>query len=401
MTGLEVVMKLRTAAVVLALLASGGCGRSVSPVPNNPPEIQLFHVTELSPTGYIRHQLEWTGSDADGDLDHYVYAIDPSNVDRVDGRWIATQDTRMQLEFAARYAIDGTRIIDPHVFAIRAVDGEGAMSASASVAMSGHNIPPVVAITSPKPSAAAPLDVPPSFTVRFGGSDPDGVTTHTPARYAYRLFTSGEPGFSLALGDPDALMNLYAPDFDDWTHVPGSVTGTVLTDLEVGREYALALAGYDEQGDYDRVFSLNRNIFDFIVRPAETIGPVIRIYNETFSYTYRTGGYDEDPSRLILLSMFANVPLTLNWSTTSPAGVASTGTRWVLDPVDLHDETPRTGPDDLSHWSEWSTSVKSVTLGPYPGGEHHTWYLEGRDGLGLSLGGGDITVGLGVADRGW
>jgi hypothetical protein len=59
--------------------------------------------------------------------------------------------------------------------------------------------------------------------------------------------------------------------------------------------------------------------------------------------------------------------------------------------VDPRDETPRSGPGDVRHWSEW-TMATTVELGPFsPVGfkrEEHTVYLEARSSTGACGGGG-------------
>ena len=65
--------------------------------------------------------------------------------------------------------------------------------------------------------------------------------------------------------------------------------------------------------------------------------------------------------------------------------------RWVMDLVNLDDETERTSQDDWYHWSAWSLTA-TATVGPFTGaggdtGEVHNFYVEAEDINGLvSLG---------------
>ena len=66
--------------------------------------------------------------------------------------------------------------------------------------------------------------------------------------------------------------------------------------------------------------------------------------------------------------------------------------RWVLDPADLFDETPRSDEaTDWSHWSPRNLATTSATIGPFsplgPKRETHRLYIEAEDLNGLkSLG---------------
>src|SRR4029079_3396319 len=76
---------------------------------------------------------------------------------------------------------------------------------------------------------------------------------------------------------------------------------------------------------------------------------------------------------------------TFNWSAQPTSGRVIRSYRWVLDPVVLDDETPRSGPDDVHHWTERSALTTSATIGPFSGaakGETHRLYIEADDDLG-------------------
>src|SRR5262249_39021058 len=109
------------------------------------------------------------------------------------------------------------------------------------------------------------------------------------------------------------------------------------------------------------------------------------------------------------LEIPAGGPMKISWSATAQPGRRITGYRWALDLVQRdstegdddgsddrdgdgnkgegHDEgrhnsrIPRAG-----HWSLWSLTNTSATIGPFAGGETHRFYIEAREGAGC---GGD------------
>ena len=87
--------------------------------------------------------------------------------------------------------------------------------------------------------------------------------------------------------------------------------------------------------------------------------------------------------------MPAGQPLSFNWSARPSVAGPIYGYRWALDPASLDDETPRSGPGDWSHWSDWDLATTSATVGPFAGtdGEVHDFFVEAKDVTGyVSLG---------------
>jgi hypothetical protein len=383
--------------------ASTGCGKRLQKVllPESRPEIRLTRERLASPTQDSYAWLaRWSGSGMP--VDHYVYAIDPTAVDAVDSRWLSTTDTQLKLEFPGQKAA-GVRD-RPHVFAIRAVGPDGAVSDPAWFAFAQSNIPPSVQITSPNPSTAFTPNLPPDFTFRWTGHDPDG-STQMPVKYKFRLFGEHNPDFpaipdfiSFALARPDSFMSLYAPGFAGWDSVPGESTSVRITGMHVGSNYLFAITAFDEVGDYDPVFQNGRNMLKFGVTFPGTFGPLLRMYNQFFDYTYPTGGYFNDAAHTVPIEMPAGQSLTVNWVAEAPPGANIHWYRWVLAPLDLLDETPRTNEaTDVHHWSARSLSTTSATLGPFspPPGRtlSQLLYIEVEDDYGFrSLGIVDIIV---------
>src|SRR5262245_10120752 len=126
----------RAALVVLALvtLVGAGCGKKLVTqlVPNQPPEVTLtsapLKLDNLKPDFYS-YTLQWSGYDPDGRVDHFLYAVDPPNVNAVDPAdttWHSTARNEQTFFFSAGHPLlplnpSALKAEAPHVFAIYAV----------------------------------------------------------------------------------------------------------------------------------------------------------------------------------------------------------------------------------------------------------------------------------------
>jgi hypothetical protein len=389
---------------VLLVAASAGCSHRLQKVllPESRPEIRLTRERLAAPGKDSYAWLaRWSGGGVS--VDHYLYAIDPTSVDVVDARWVSTTETQQTLTFPSQKA-PGVRG-RPHVFAVRAVGPDGAVSDPAWFAFAQSNIPPTVQITSPIPSPVFTPNLPQNPVFRWTGTDPDGQTRQTPVQYKFRIFGPKNPDFpgipdfvSFALLYPDSLMAMYAPGFAGWDSLPGDSTSTQFHNLNPGSTYLFAITAFDEVGDYDPFFQNGRNMMKFSVGYPGTGGPLLTMFNQFFNYHYPNGGYFNDAAHTVPVEMPAGQPPTVNWFAEAPPGAEIHWYRWVLAPVDLFDETPRTDEQtDLHHWSARSATVTSATLpaiNPPPGRrftEH--LYIEVEDTNGLrSLGIVEIIV---------
>jgi signal transduction histidine kinase len=116
------------------------------------------------------------------------------------------------------------------VFAVCAVDAQGAVSRAAWFAYSSDNVPPTVRILSPLPSSIVTQVVGSDVTIRWEGEDPDGPGGK-PVSYKFRLFDPRNPDapdifdfVQFALQNPDSLRRLYGPGFAGWDSLPGDST---------------------------------------------------------------------------------------------------------------------------------------------------------------------------------
>src|SRR5262249_7436369 len=156
-----------------------------------------------------------------------------------------------------------------------------------------------------------------------------------------------------------------ATNWAGWDSTSAETLHVGYTNLTPGNGYLFAVTGIDEAGAYDPFFSLSENMLPMQVVLPNATGPLLTNTRPAVQFTYPSGGLLDDPTRVIRTEVSGVVPAEFKWSAVPLQGLSITGYRWVLDPVDWHDETPRLGPGDLRHWSDWSPAT-SVSLGPFP-----------------------------------
>jgi hypothetical protein len=396
---------LLAALVTLIGLGLGGCSRSLktSLLPNQRPTVRLTSapVDTTSETFYV-YKMNWVGYDPDGRVARFEYVVDPPTRAGVDTPWVTTQRNEQIISFTASKP-ESMKTAQPrsqgfHVFVIRAVDDRGAHSEPAARAFYSYGIAPTVQIDSPRPSALRVPSVAPAMRIRWSGKDfidPNGTLFEKPVQYKYKLFKrgSGVPWTAWLL-EPDSLRRQFAPGFAGWDSTGPEGAQVQYTNLIPNSEYMFVVVSFARSGAYSPIFSLDANVLCFYVGFAGVYGPQLTMYNSFFQFTYPTGGFPSplDPTWAVQLQAPSAQPLTFNWFAVPPEGSDMRRYRWVLDLVNLDDETPRPRQDDWYHWSPWSLGTTSATIGPFSGaggdtGEVHNFYIEAEDINGLvSLG---------------
>ncbi len=381
----------------LALALSMGCGRELRDtlVANERPTVRLTYApVDTTQREFYLYQMYWTGFDADGRVVRYEYAVDPPSDAGADTSWVATIRSSETITFTATQpeSLGTTRAVsrDFHVFVLRAVDNRGLCSEPVARAFYSFCVAPVVRITSPPPSPLLSPLVPPNVLIQWTGmdfTDPTGTTVEEPLYYKYRLFSyASEPRYGWWLSHPDSMRAAFTPDFAGWDSTGPDSAHARYMGLTVNSEYLFVVVAFGRSGAYSPVWNLSTNMLRMMVGSSPWMAPVLTIYNSFFSYTYQVGGFPTplDPYWAVPLQVPGGVPLSLNWSAKAAAGSAIWGYRWVLDPVSLDDETPRSGPGDWSHWSAWGLANTSATVGPFTGaggdsGEVHNFFIEVND----------------------
>ncbi len=376
----------------LAALAVAGCGGQRNPLllPNQPPEVELFaQRLDHSAAGPYAYRLQWVAHDPDGRVDHYLYALGSSSADLRTTTWTSTSEREHTLSFPARAAAPARAsiaAIEPSVFSVLAVDGAGARSTPARIAFFDGALAPQVRITTPTPNHLAEFFVNPTFCVEWEGTV-FGDSTAGNARvveYKFTLLTDQTPvTIATARSDPDSVRRYYAPrNWAGWDSLSGHAPGTLLRNLTPDRDYVFVVTCFDNNDNYDPIFSFDKNMLYMRVTYPGVWLPRLTVFNELFYYAYPQG-VPIIFSKPVDLEVPAGKPITFNWFATpandrygNPVGGPIRGYRWALDLADVYD--PRQGDDagHSGHWTRWSLTTTSTTVGPFPGGETHDLYIE-------------------------
>jgi hypothetical protein len=367
-------MKKQAIAPVLALaltalvgLGTSGCSKQLKTqfVANYPPTVRLtFAPIDTTREEFYVYKMQWVGYDPDGRVVGFEYVVDPPTQAGSDTQWVSTDRNEETITFTATKP-ESLHTVQPrsqgfHVFAIRAVDNLGARSAPVARAFFSFGVAPVVQIDTPSPSPLISPTVTPAVSITFSGRDfidPNGYLFEKPVKYKYKLFKRGTGvPWEAWLQDPDSLRRQVAPEFAGWDSTGPDSAEVQYTNLTPNSEYLFVVVAFSRSGAYSPIFGLNSNMLRMFVGFAGTLGPRITLYNAFFSYTYVSGGWPSplDPIWAIQLQVPAGQPITFNWFADPPPGSVMRRYRWVLDLVNLDDETPRTDQDDWYHWSSWS-----------------------------------------------
>lgn len=383
---------------LLALLvATCGCGPRArfDPRPNLRPTVELTRAPYNSTSRFsYSYRMNWIGTDPDGRVDYYRYAVDPpgptaANPDP-ETTWVNTALTEHLIEFSAtqpdstRPHVDGSS--DFHTFVVKAIDNGGAggplQSAPLVRAFFSFTIAPTVRIISPAPNDRAREYVTPSVRISWVGFDEDGVFHHQkPVQYKYILLTQNSPvPFSVALATPDSVRRYYAPrHWAGWDSTSAETTTVQFRNLIPSHDYMFVVIAIDEAGAYSPVFSLNSNMLNMRATYAAAGGPTLTVWSDIFFYTYNPPTRDPGDQYQIKVEIPAGEQITIHWSAVAGAGADVVGYRWGLDLADIDDYTPRSNErTDLGHWSQLST-VTSATVGPFGPQEVHYFYVESQD----------------------
>ena len=364
-------------AIALALLSCGRLSPRSTMTENQRPEITLTATT----FGADGPTFAWCAHDPDGRVDHYIYALDPASVDRVDASWVRTNQMRALIKSSQGAAIGrasptGKEQKRAQIFTVRAVDDRGGGSAPAAVAFFDTGTAPIVFIDNPDPNSVFTPIVPTAFTIQWHGTDLDGRIT----QYKLRVFGRKNPDFpevpdfvALVRANPDTLDALYGPDFASWTEVAGNVNSQSYSNFVPDDLYVFAITAVDDDGQYSPVFSNSTNVVTFAV--SNEIGaPSFCVQSSLFNYCNQASG-DVDLSYEI-----PTQPLEIGWLALPQPGTLITGYRWTLDPKDTSNLAgEKKGPN---HWTAWGLQNTSTTVGPFPAASEHHLYVQARDNVG-------------------
>jgi hypothetical protein len=333
-------------------------------------------------------RIEWTASDPDGAIDHFEYTVDPPTHKRAmfaaeETVWVSTREQGVTVHFTATRrdtAAVGATSRTFHVFALRAIDDRGGVSPLVVRAFYATTVAPDVQITRPAPSQFIAQSIPLPFRVDWHGHDADGEGAGDPVGYRYRVLDMSNHANLPYVYDPDSLLReAETSGWAHWTSVPGESTSAVVTpaDLPSSGNGLFALAAVDAAGATTPYLMLDRNALYFYSLPGPVSGPRIHVFNQYIDFTYPSGGYSLDPAREIPIQVGYAARFEIHWDAVAALGRTVVASRWMID-GNITDETPRSGPGDYVHWSEWGPPADGLAVPPLPPGLHHL-YIEERD----------------------
>jgi hypothetical protein len=395
--------------VAATYVLAAGCDKGVPFLrTNTPPTITLTSgpIDTVTSSLHWIVDIAWTAHDPDGSIDHFEYAIDPPTLKQArfalaDTVWVSTTATHITVRFRASVPdtlAPGASASSFHTFVLRAIDNRAAASPLVIRAFYATTVAPDIEITRPRPSPLVRWQMPVPFRVQWESDDPDGAGSHQPAFHRWRLIDLDVPGSIAFLLDPDSLIRQgLATDWADWQTVGGDTTFLDVYGLEPGSSAALAVLAVDEAGATTPYLSLNRNFLQFTTTLPSAGAPRIHVYSPYVNFTYESSGWSTDPLREIPVELGTS-PSGFQWSGIPAPGRALHSSRWMLDGDPL-DESARTSPNDLAHWSEWGPPEGSAQLPALAVGVHR-FYIELRDDFdGRSLGIVRLTVVDATLDR--
>jgi hypothetical protein len=385
---------------VLALLALGGCGHSPASIalPNLLPEVELTAAPRPGGTTTFVVHLSWSAFDPDGQVQRFVYALDPPV--EGDTTWTATVEHELTLSLPATIPPDplsppGTRILarDAHTFAIRAVDNQGGRSPVVARSFTATTVAPETVIQSPSPNRQTAVSTLPQVLIRWAGKDLDGATRTTPVLYKYKLVPASDVQPSLDAGiSAAAVQDFFGRDrengFADWDSTDSDHPSYIASGLTPGRAYVFAVVAKDEANAWEPRFLLDANAL-FFKPTLANLGPKITLTSPFYTKTQATGGIVTDPSKIPTIEIPPNTPLPFHWSAAASSGSSLAGYRWAIDieDGDITNEESRADDGDVHHWSAWSLDETQATVGPFAGSidttVQHFLYVEARDQVGF------------------
>jgi hypothetical protein len=264
--------------IVLALLVFASIPATVSAThaagaaDNQRPSVQFTQAPAPMSSAFYAQRFSWSGTDPDGSVVSYRWAIDPSPVDTF---WNNTPDTTRIWLFVAStpetpYAGPGLPQFcsDVHTVVVKSVDDLGLESPAEARPFIARNQAPGTLITSPSPSPSVFAPVPSTILVDWTGNDPDGLWSALPGYYKYKLARRETIQSALGIGmssDPsEAQLRQYflleAPGFQSWDTAARESSQTRYTNLTLGGVYYFAVVGFDEALGWDPRFSRSTNV---------------------------------------------------------------------------------------------------------------------------------------------
>ncbi len=331
-------------------------------------------------------QFEWSGSDQDGVVILFQWAVDDTVSE---GAWRDTTGFSALFKFSATtggLGGDPDVFSDWHTFYLRAIDNEYAVSPAVKAYFNARTIAPSTRITFPNLSTQQIPTMQPTFQVQWTGQDMDSSRPdQKPVYYEYKLVHAPvlHPEYapdSLLKADNIVLPINYRGSPRDWVRVPNTVTQVTLS-LLCGDEAAFAVRSVDEAGAVEPELTLNKNFVLFTVgcTPSK---PAVTVCEESMGcHVFPTDSGDTWTGPSGGVEVAAGRPLRFKWTgDASTYGSFPGNVNYALDPVDPEDET-RTDPMGIGGWVGWGKWSGNQTPFVFKNDQAgiHTLYVLMRD----------------------
>ena len=265
-------IRLWASALLTALMTAGP---GVALAVNQRPTVQFMTAPAPMSTVFYRQHFSWLGSDPDGMVMSYRYAIDPAFPDTF---WNMTPDTARTLIFLAStpetpYPSPGTPMFcsDAHTVVIESVDDLGLTSLPEPRTFTTRNQSPSVQIVTPTPNPTLSAAVTSSPWIDWTGTDADGVFTTVPVRYKYHLASRQMVQQALGISTtPTAFQlqqyfSLEAPGFASWQVAAAESSEVRYTNLNLSATYYFGVTAFDEALGWEPRFSRSINVLAMVV----------------------------------------------------------------------------------------------------------------------------------------
>ncbi len=378
--GMRIAAAALTLATLYAVFTIGGCSPSTElggiEVINAVPDT---YITGTPP--YLREtdffvEFFWSGADPDGRIEGYEWKIstngddgisvsdtltvDPATGDTIHPwHYTTTTDSIFFVSADSSNFIDDYELPDdlqrfyqPHTLFVRAVDDAGAVDPTpAMITFTATTFAPTVYLTAPPSLSAVSSEskpVPPSFLVKWTGTDPDfELGTPTRIRYMIRdalyhnifgdevyLSTRNE---YLTVGD--TLIRFDDPRWSDWVPYLNdpddraqSFTAEKNDDLGRLKHYLFAIQAQDTAGAVSLDRSYGNTVKNFFVNDIES--PTITVRERYLGTAQGQGLYPTTT-----LDIAQNQPLRFEWTASADSyGGIVAGFRYGWDVEDLTDD---------------------------------------------------------------
>jgi hypothetical protein len=326
-------------------------------------------------------QFFWSGSDVDGVIDYYQWAVDDTVTENA---WRDTTGFTARFNFKAARQVPGNDgfFTDWHTFYIRAIDDEFSFSKPDKRYFNARTIAPTSRITFP-----ADLDqyaeLQRTVVVRWDGEDLDSSRPdRKPLAYEYKLvrvatMIGGDRPFidSLRAGQ-NLLDSLGIGAKSKWIRVPRTTTQTTLRDLPAGKFFAFGVRAVDEAGAIEPSLDNHRNFIAFIVTDVPS-QPIVTVSEPSLGVHRYPGD-----GRVWEISVPPDVPLRFRWRGNAEYyGSHAGNVNYALDIPDPEDESLRDpkGIGGWIGWGDWKYNQWPFTFTAQEGGTTHYLYVLMRD----------------------